>query len=98
MNDEQMTETEILQRCRHRARHRRLRRQFELHAPSFASAHDEKIELRAAVSGPEKPFFPSQIEGGRDLLQGEALPRSADFRMAEEIGIVVDVEHRMKDA
>ena len=47
---------------------------------------------------PRKALFPSQLEGGCDLLQGKALPRSANLRMAEEIGIVFDVKQRMKDA
>src|SRR6266498_931373 len=98
MNDEQMAKAEILQRRCHRARHRRLRRQLEIHSPSFSPAHDEKVELRAAMRRPEEAFFPPQLEDGGNLLQCEAFPRSADLRMAEEVGVVVDAKQRMKDA
>src|SRR3954447_16048272 len=75
VDDEQMAKTEVVQRGRHRAGHRRLRGQLELDPPSFVPAYDEKIELGAAVRGPEEALFAPEIEDGRDLLQREPFPR-----------------------
>ena len=62
------------------------RRALDLEAPAPSAAHDEQVELGARVRRPEVALAPVARRGDATTgVEGEALPRRADLRVALEV-------------
>src|SRR5207247_6288140 len=71
---------------------------LDLEPDSAVALHNQQIELRAGMEAPEVAVALVGPKLPDDLCDGEAFPRSADLRMAQQLVGALDSEQGVEHA
>ena len=96
MNDVESLELQVLDRDMSGARHRGGHGALDLETQPGPSAHDQLVELRTGVGGPEKAFVGLDAQPADELIDDESLPGRTGFRMGFEVRRRSKIEQRVK--